>query len=176
MLTASPAATGTAGPNNDSYQPSASKPIIKAPPSMSSSSRSAASPPPRATSTPPPRASSPSIAAVSRSRSATTGEYLFDVDQMTGATRLHNHLHRLPARPDSGGRYSAVVIGAGFTGIEVACGLVGRLSAIAGTGDEVRVVLVERQPVVGPELGEGPQPQIEESSASSCGWRRAWRR
>ncbi len=87
-------------------------------------------------------------------------EHLFSVDQMSNAAHLHSHLHRLPRRPDGDGRYTAVVIGAGFTGIEVACDLVDRLGTISGTPERVRVVLVERADAVGPELGAGPRPEI----------------
>jgi NADH:ubiquinone reductase (H+-translocating) len=90
-------------------------------------------------------------------------EHLFDVDTMTGAAALESHLHRLPERADGDGRFTAVVIGAGFTGLEIATELVDRLRAVAaplGARDQVRVVLVEREPVVGPELGEGPRPHI----------------
>jgi NADH:ubiquinone reductase (H+-translocating) len=65
-----------------------------------------------------------------------------------------------------GGRFSAVVIGAGFTGLEVATEMVGRLRAVAD-GRPVRVVLVEREAVVGPELGEGPRPLILEALAET---------
>jgi NADH dehydrogenase len=95
-------------------------------------------------------------------------EHLFDVDTMPGAARLHSHLHRLPAEAAAEGRFTAVVVGAGFTGLEVATELVGRLRDIAapvGAAEQVRVVLVERKGVVGPELGEGPRPQILEALA-----------
>ena len=86
-------------------------------------------------------------------------EHLFDVDQMGSAARLQHHLTRLPTRPDSEGRYTAVVIGAGFSGIEVVCEIADRLREISGTAGG-RVVLVERDQEVGPELGAGPRPEI----------------
>jgi NADH:ubiquinone reductase (H+-translocating) len=46
--------------------------------------------------------------------------------------------------------------------------MVGRLREVAvaaGSAEPVRVVLVERADVVGPELGEGPRPQILEALA-----------
>jgi len=91
-------------------------------------------------------------------------EHLFDVDTMPHAATLDSHLRRLPHAPPEG-RYTAVVVGAGFTGLEVATELTERLRAIAGPdhADEVRVVLVETADVVGPELGEGPRPQIVEA-------------
>jgi NADH dehydrogenase len=89
-------------------------------------------------------------------------EHLFDVDTMPAAAALHAHVVRLPTAPYEPGRFSAVVVGAGFTGLEVATELVDRLRAVA-SGRPVRVVLVERAGVVGPELGEGPRPQILEA-------------
>jgi NADH dehydrogenase len=85
-------------------------------------------------------------------------EHLFDVDTMPAAAALDSHIGRLPTLPGDG-RFTAVVVGGGFTGIEVATELPGRLRAAAG-GAEVRVVLVEQADVVGPELGPGPRPEI----------------
>jgi NADH dehydrogenase len=88
-------------------------------------------------------------------------EFLHDVDTMDGALGLEKHLNRLPEGP---GRFTAVVVGAGFTGLEVATELVGRLrtraAALDGGTHTVRVVLVERADVVGPEIGPGPRPTI----------------
>lgn len=89
---------------------------------------------------------------------------VFDVDTLSTAAAFDHHLRRLPQRAPSPGRYTAVVVGAGFTGLEVATGLGERLRAIAhahGAGEEVRVVLVDRADVLGPELGSGPRPQID---------------
>jgi NADH dehydrogenase len=83
--------------------------------------------------------------------------HVFDIDTLEAATALDAHLHRLP-RLDQQGRYTAVVVGAGFTGVEIATELVGRLREIAGT--DVRVVLVELADVPGPELGHSPRPFI----------------
>jgi NADH:ubiquinone reductase (H+-translocating) len=93
-------------------------------------------------------------------------EHLFDVDTMPAAAALHAHILRLPTAPQEDGRFNAVVIGAGFTGLEVATEMVERLRAVAD-GRPVRVVLVEREAVVGPELGEGPRPLILEALAET---------
>lgn len=93
-------------------------------------------------------------------------EHLFVVDSMPAAAALHAHILRLRAAPDVEGRFTAVVIGAGFTGLEVATEMVDRLRAVSG-GRPVEVVLVERSPVVGPELGDGPRPQILEALAET---------
>ena len=61
------------------------------------------------------------------------------------------------------------MVGAGFTGIEVAAEMVTRLRELAGDGAgaaRVRVVLVERADVVGPDLGDKPRPVIEEALAA----------
>jgi NADH dehydrogenase len=71
-------------------------------------------------------------------------ERLFDIDTLDGARRLTDHLRD---RED----YSAVVVGAGFVGLEAA-------TALAARG---RVLLVDRSEVVGHQLGPGPREEIE---------------
>lgn len=91
-------------------------------------------------------------------------EHAFDVDTLQAAAALDHHLRRLPQRPQAAGRYTVVVVGAGFTGLELAAELRGRLHAVAdpeGAGEEVRVVVVDRADVLGPELGEGPRPYLD---------------
>ncbi|KAB2340220.1 NAD(P)/FAD-dependent oxidoreductase [Actinomadura rudentiformis] len=71
-------------------------------------------------------------------------ERLFDIDTLDGARRLTDHLRD---RED----YSAVVVGAGFVGLEAA-------TELAARG---RVLLVDRSRVVGHQLGPGPREEIE---------------
>jgi NADH dehydrogenase len=71
-------------------------------------------------------------------------ERLFDIDTLDGARRLTDHLRD---RED----YSAVVVGAGFVGLEAA-------TELAARG---RVLLVDRSEVVGDQLGPGPREEIE---------------
>ncbi|MFF4948977.1 NAD(P)/FAD-dependent oxidoreductase [Streptomyces chattanoogensis] len=88
---------------------------------------------------------------------------LHDIDTLAAAVKLEEHLRALPQAPDGPGRWSAVVVGAGFTGLELATELVGRLRAKAapyGAEDEVRVILVERAAAVGAGLGEAARPVI----------------
>jgi NADH dehydrogenase len=88
-------------------------------------------------------------------------KFLFDVDTIAAADALERHLSTLADQPDRDGIFSAVVIGAGFTGLEVATELAGRLPELAGSGPRrARVVLVDRSQTVGQQLGEGPRPQI----------------
>ncbi|WP_309076217.1 FAD-dependent oxidoreductase [Paenarthrobacter sp.] len=90
-------------------------------------------------------------------------EHIFDIDTLGGASRLDSHLHRLPQCSESAGQYTAVVVGAGFTGLEIATELTRRLREIAGPQGTVRVVLVEREGEVGPELGANPRPAITDA-------------
>jgi NADH dehydrogenase len=71
-------------------------------------------------------------------------ERLFDIDTLEGARRLTDHLRD---RED----FSAVVVGAGFVGLEAATAL----------ADRGQVLLVDRSPVVGHQLGPGPRAEIE---------------
>lgn len=93
----------------------------------------------------------------------------FDVDTFGGAFRLAAHLEALAERPDGPGRFTAVVVGAGLTGIEAACELPARLQAVqerAGLAGPGRVVLVDHNPRVGSDMGDGARPVIEEALAS----------
>jgi NADH dehydrogenase len=88
-------------------------------------------------------------------------DLLHHVDDMQGAIRLRDHLEALPDADDS---YSAVVIGAGFTGLEVATEMVARLGTLAaarGARASSTVYLVDRADAVGPDLGPGPRPVIQ---------------
>jgi NADH dehydrogenase len=89
------------------------------------------------------------------------GEYGFAVDQLDLAVKLDRHLQELAFRPASTARNSVVVAGAGFTGIEVATELPARLRRLFGPYTKFRVVVVERNPVVVPDMGPGPRPIVE---------------
>lgn len=93
----------------------------------------------------------------------------FDVDTYGGASRLAGHLETLAERPEAPGRFTAVVVGAGLTGIEAACELPARLRAVrerAGLAGPVRVVLVDHNPKVGSDMGDAARPVIEEALAA----------
>jgi NADH dehydrogenase len=88
-------------------------------------------------------------------------DHLHDVDSLNGALALDRHLRQLQDMQTGDGQFTAVVVGAGFTGLEVATELVDRLRRCAGRrADEVRVILVERAASISPELGPGPRPTI----------------
>ena len=92
----------------------------------------------------------------------TLGACGFDIDTLAGAAAFDRHLHELAARPESEGRWTVVIAGGGFTGIELATALPGRLLEIAGAG-KVRVIVVDPASCIGASLGDGPQPAIRDA-------------
>jgi len=86
----------------------------------------------------------------------------FDVDTYAAALRLDAHLAELGKQAASDGRSTAVVVGAGFTGIEVATELPGKLDRAGVTGDR-RIILIDPNPVVGATIGEPARPVITEA-------------
>ena len=90
-------------------------------------------------------------------------EHGFSVDNLDDAIALDRHLHKLAAMPPSTARDTVVVAGAGFTGIEAATELPSRLRAIFGKDAKPRVIIVDRNSAVAPDMGEGPRPIIEEA-------------
>lgn len=95
-------------------------------------------------------------------------EHAFSVDTYQDAIDLDKHIHALPNSPNVEGKYTAVIVGAGFTGIEIATEMVSRLKEIASKESkeaEVRVFLVDRNADVGAELGANPRPIIQNALA-----------
>ena len=88
-------------------------------------------------------------------------EHGFSVDQLDDAIALDRHLHNLANRPARNGRDTVVVAGGGFTGIEAATEMPARLRAILGEEAKPRVVIVERNIAIAPDMGAGPRPAIE---------------
>ncbi|NIE67710.1 NAD(P)/FAD-dependent oxidoreductase [Burkholderia sp. Ax-1719] len=88
-------------------------------------------------------------------------EHAFSVDQVDEAAALETHIRNLAQQPDSPARNTIVVAGGGFTGIETAAEMPARLRAALGQDAQVRVVVVERNDAIGPDLGAGPRPVIE---------------
>ena len=86
-------------------------------------------------------------------------QFGFDVDTYDGATALHAHLDALAERPADAATATAVVVGAGLTGIETASELPARLPQ--AVGGPPRVILVDRNPHVGSDMGDDARPVIE---------------
>src|SRR5262249_2228482 len=90
-------------------------------------------------------------------------EHGFSVDSLDDAVALDKHLHDLPVRPAVTGRDTVVVAGGGFTGIETATEMPTRLRGTLGMGAKPRVIIVERNTAIAPDMGEAPRPIIEDA-------------
>jgi NADH dehydrogenase len=90
-------------------------------------------------------------------------EFGFSVDQFDDAVALDRHLHDLVNRPATNGRDTVVVAGGGFTGIEAATEIPARLRKILGENTKPRVVIVDRNEAIAPDMGAGPRPIIAEA-------------
>jgi NADH dehydrogenase len=90
-------------------------------------------------------------------------EHGFSVDQLDDAIALDRHLHSLAERPPLNGRDTVVVAGGGFTGIETATEMPARLRAILGKDANPRVIIVDRNGAIAPDMGAGPRPVIEDA-------------
>ncbi|MBH5392090.1 NAD(P)/FAD-dependent oxidoreductase [Bradyrhizobium diversitatis] len=89
----------------------------------------------------------------------------FDVDTYAAALRLEEHLVSLGRSAPSPGRSTVVVVGAGFTGIEVAAEMPDRL-ARAGISGSRRIILVDPNPAVGATIGALARPVVETALAA----------
>lgn len=100
-------------------------------------------------------------------RSLVTGAdaHAFDLDQLESAAVLEQHLKDLANKEESDVRNTVVVCGGGFTGIEMALELPGRLRDILGADAKTRVVVVERGPQPGARYSEELRNVIIEASA-----------
>ena len=86
----------------------------------------------------------------------------FDVDTFAAAEKLNAHLASLAAAAPSPARSTVVVVGAGFTGIEVATEMPAKLDH-AGLRGERCIILLDPNPVVGATIGANGRPVINEA-------------
>jgi NADH:ubiquinone reductase (H+-translocating) len=96
-------------------------------------------------------------------------EHAFDVDTYEAATLLNDHIAMLAFRRASSGQYNALVVGGGLTGIEVATEMFGKLRAVIADASvckhthSPRVIIADRQPWIGSDMGESARPVIAEA-------------
>ncbi|WP_312763350.1 FAD-dependent oxidoreductase, partial [Serratia sp. (in: enterobacteria)] len=95
-------------------------------------------------------------------------EYGFNVDTLESAQRLGAHINALAAKPSTPARNTAVVVGAGLTGLESAAEMPQRLRDALGKDENVRVVIVDTAPEVGAGMGAEPGAVIRQALAE-CG-------
>ena len=99
-------------------------------------------------------------------------DYAFDIDQLESAQVFERHLDSLALRPSTPERNTVVVCGGGFTGIELATELPARLRARFGDNTEIKIVVVERGPVIGGRYSDTLRKTIAEASeALGVEWR-----
>ena len=91
--------------------------------------------------------------------------HAFDVDTYAAALRLTDHLTSLGRSAPSPGRSTIVVVGAGFTGIEVATEMPDSLMRAGITGGR-RIILVDPNSAVGTTIGDHARPVIETALSS----------
>jgi NADH dehydrogenase len=101
--------------------------------------------------------------------------HAFDVDTYQAALKLDAHLAALGKREASAAHSTVVVVGAGFTGIEVAAEMPAKL-ARAGITGKPRIVIVDPATPLGASIGAHGQPIVNEALAalgveSRCGTR-----
>lgn len=92
------------------------------------------------------------------------GAHGFDIDTLAGAEALDRHLNKLSAQHEHrehDGRWTVVIAGGGFTGIELATALPQRVPA------HIRVVVVDSASSIGATLGDGPRAEIQQALASA---------
>jgi NADH dehydrogenase len=89
-------------------------------------------------------------------------EHGFDIDTYDAAAKLAAHLAGLSDRPASPGCFTALVVGGGLTGVEMATELATRLGAIAGAAP-ARVILADRAPRIGSNMGDAACDVIDEA-------------
>jgi NADH dehydrogenase len=94
-------------------------------------------------------------------------EFGYDVDTYDGAMKLQAHIRDLADRAADPATATAVVVGAGLTGIETASELPKMLSEALGPGVTPRVILVDHNPHVGSDMGESARPVIEDALAQN---------
>ena len=97
-------------------------------------------------------------------------EYALNVDTYAGAAALSAHLDRVLAGPATADRLTFVVIGGGFSGVELAAEMRHHLrqKGHEDAAKAARVILIERECVIGPDLGPQPRPHIE-AALAACG-------
>jgi NADH:ubiquinone reductase (H+-translocating) len=93
--------------------------------------------------------------------------HAFDVDTYDAGCGLNAHIAALATRKPAPGQWTALVIGGGLTGIEVATEMPGKLrAALGGAPGEPRVIIADRQPWIGSDMGAEARTVIDEALSS----------
>jgi len=92
-------------------------------------------------------------------------EFAWSIDDFGSAVRFDGQLADLLKNRPPQNPLTIAIIGGGFTGIELACEMRDRIAVHAGeaAAQSARVFLFEKAVDIGPDLGPGPRPQIEQA-------------
>jgi NADH:ubiquinone reductase (H+-translocating) len=90
-------------------------------------------------------------------------EHAFSIDQIEEADLLEKHFAKLAGQPETEARNTVVVVGGGFTGLEIATELGNRVRAAVGGELPIEVIIIEQADTIGPDLGPGPRPIIADA-------------
>lgn len=94
-------------------------------------------------------------------------EFGFDVDTYDGAVALRDHLRGLADGSPTAAAATVVVVGAGLTGIEVACELPDTLRRLFASSDVASRVLLLDRSRIGSDMGAAASPVIEEALSAN---------
>ena len=92
-------------------------------------------------------------------------KYAFSVDTYEEANLLDLHLKCLSSKESAPGQYTVVIVGGGFTGIEIAAEMTARIQELSNLSKS-RVVLIDRGPVIGSGYSSESRQVIEEALQS----------
>lgn len=92
-------------------------------------------------------------------------EFALNIDTFEAAQSFDRHLRDVLHGPDRPGRLTFIIVGGGFTGIELATEMRTRIRAHsdAVVARKARIILIERGNVIGQHLGPNPRPAVEAS-------------
>jgi NADH:quinone reductase (non-electrogenic) len=92
-------------------------------------------------------------------------EHAYSIDNVPAAIRFDRRLKSLRSKSDQ----VIAIVGAGFTGIELALEMRDRISFHSGfeAGETARVLLIDRHMELGAELGVGPRAVIEQATSEA---------
>jgi NADH dehydrogenase len=88
-------------------------------------------------------------------------EFGFNVDTYAAAQHLANHLYTLHKK-SAKGQYTVVIVGGGFTGIEVATDIIDRLKKLASDKEDVRVIIIDHNEIAS-SLGQEPMAVVQKA-------------
>ncbi|MEO5960871.1 MAG: FAD-dependent oxidoreductase, partial [Opitutaceae bacterium] len=91
-------------------------------------------------------------------------ETVYSIDRQSDAIVFDRRLAEIAG---SNPRPTIAIIGAGFTGIELALELRDRFALHGGVAESLRIVLMDRAATVGAELGPGPRSEIVAALAAA---------